>query len=195
MNIGEARKKYREFFGHPAPRELNPFELIEKVNEAIKRQEDKKLKDQQEEEARQKVKEDREARKASRGTIETFLSASYQDLDEDEHHVKYLLRTCVGSIETAAKKKVEFIKNLNETPIYALEWADSLFEYETEASVAKKIIEVIGIGYSAEELRDYIRTNALSSSRCIGSRSTSECKNMCNILIAQAWSKFSYHLG
>lgn len=109
---------------------------------------------------------------------------------------KSLSDTLAQWVSNANTEKEKFIRDLNQDPLHALQWSQSLFKEVAMANVAKQLIRLINSDswskFSETEgmnmLRDHVNTCALRLAR-YPAFSTSVTDNLINTFETKAWAE------
>ena len=131
----------------------------------------------------------RQARREERADFEAFLATDH-DRDSDNHRVTFLVRRCHPVIEQAAIELEKFKASLEENPLYALSWADRLYDMVAAGKVAQEVIAALMDGATSNDVQGYAIDQALRGAASPG-RSTSATSNRAEEAETKAWADFA----
>lgn len=137
-----------------------------------------------EEAQRQAEYEERVARIEYRGDMDEYLEKRHES--DDERHFAYRLRSAQADIAGMESAKQKFAANMEQNPVYALEWADSLYEATAKYQVAQELIAMWEKGYSHSDWTQYAVKELARAAQSGGSTSTAH--NHMSASMAKAWA-------
>lgn len=182
----ELRNEYHVLTGYFADKRWGLPRLTEEVTKLREKREAANAWRAAEEARMAAEKAERDARIASRGSVEEFVAK--KDLEESERKLSRLIRRALGAIEREETKLKDFAKSMLENPLYALSWSKDVFAVSANAAVAKELLKAFAAGATLEEWKEEARRNALRMARN-PSMSTSPTSNLVDAYLGAAWAE------
>jgi uncharacterized protein with von Willebrand factor type A (vWA) domain len=189
MNLTELQNEYFKLSGSCADRRWKKETLLERLETLRERARVAEQQRIEAEAARQKLMDERQERIERRGSVEDFTSnwKKVEDDPEDEQKFRYMLRNALRTIDQEKSEIEKFVKNIQENPLYALQWSKSVFELSAEAAVAREMVEFFENGQTYSEWMKAANTEALRKARS-PAMSTSPTSNLVDTYLAAAWA-------